>query len=116
MTVFDKGLIIVMSCAALFIALAIPLVLRKVPPNAAYGFRTRTTLRDEKAWYETNDRFARWLIAGSIASAVCVYVLYTTRWLAAGRFLTATIVALAAPIVVATMAGAYHLGSQGRKR
>jgi hypothetical protein len=34
----------VMACDALFIVLAIPLMLRKVRPNVLYGYRTRATL------------------------------------------------------------------------
>jgi uncharacterized membrane protein len=38
----------------LFIALSIPLVLRKVGPNHLYGFRFPKTLADEKTWYAVN--------------------------------------------------------------
>ena len=111
MTVFDKGLITVMSVAALFIGLAIPLVLRKIPPNIVYGFRVAATLRDEKVWYETNDTFGRWLIAASIVSGAGIYLIYTMRWFGAETFMTATIVALAAPVVIATIAGFSRLRS-----
>src|SRR3954465_13437759 len=38
----------------LFTALSLPLMLKKVPPNNWYGFRTPKTLSDEKIWYEAN--------------------------------------------------------------
>lgn len=37
-----------------FIGLGIPLLQRRVPPNAWYGCRTTRTLSDEKIWYAVN--------------------------------------------------------------
>jgi uncharacterized membrane protein len=36
------------------IGISIPLIMRRVPPNAFYGCRTRKTLSDPKIWYEAN--------------------------------------------------------------
>ncbi len=50
---------------ALFVALSIPLIQRKVGPNIFYGVRTRKTLSDEKLWYEANHRFGKdFLLSG----------------------------------------------------
>ena len=38
----------------LFIAISIPLILDRVPPNSTYGFRTTKTLSDPKIWYAAN--------------------------------------------------------------
>lgn len=38
----------------LFIALSIPLIQERVPPNSTYGFRTKKTLSDPKIWYAIN--------------------------------------------------------------
>ena len=47
------------------IVLAGPLLFRRVPPNGLYGFRTPSTLRDEKLWYDVNAKTAvDLLIAG----------------------------------------------------
>jgi len=40
-------------CALLFL-LSFPLVLRLVPPNRFYGFRTRKTLSRPDIWYRAN--------------------------------------------------------------
>ena len=37
-----------------FVGLAIPLILKKIPPNQWYGFRTPKAFRDEETWYEIN--------------------------------------------------------------
>ena len=39
---------------ALLIVLAVPLIVRKVPPNPVYGFRTSKTLSNAGIWYEAN--------------------------------------------------------------
>ncbi len=36
------------------IVTAIPLALRRIPPNYWYGFRTRKTLSDPNLWYRAN--------------------------------------------------------------
>ena len=57
----------------LFIALSIPLILRKVPPNAWYGLRLPGTMRSEAVWYEANGRSGRDLCGlGIIVIAVAV--------------------------------------------
>ena len=38
----------------LFVALSIPLIQNRVPPNRYYGFRTKKTLNDPKIWYDVN--------------------------------------------------------------
>ena len=38
----------------LFIALSVPLIQERVPPNSTYGFRTAKSLSDPKIWYEIN--------------------------------------------------------------
>src|SRR5690242_11692202 len=61
----------------LFIALSIPLIKGRVPPNAFYGFRTVKSLSDSKIWYEINrmsgiDLF----IAGALISLGSVAMLF----------------------------------------
>lgn len=40
--------------ALLFVVLGVPLRRRRVKPNILYGFRTPSTLRDPRIWYEVN--------------------------------------------------------------
>ncbi len=61
------------------IAVCIPLLLRKVPPNAIYGFRTPKTLSDPQIWYEANYRGAVDLtVASVIGLLVWVFVAAST--------------------------------------
>lgn len=52
--------------SALFVLLAIPLVLGWVPRNRFYGIRTRRALADDAAWYRIN-RGAAWSVIVSAA-------------------------------------------------
>ena len=52
-----------LAVGALFIALSIPLILRRVPPNPWYGFRVRRTLASPEVWYPANAH-SSWLMAG----------------------------------------------------
>jgi uncharacterized membrane protein len=36
------------------ILLAIPLMLRRIPPNPLYGLRVPATYKDEQVWYDAN--------------------------------------------------------------
>lgn len=38
----------------LLIAVALPMLLRRVPPNAFYGLRVPATYKDEQVWYDAN--------------------------------------------------------------
>ena len=49
----DAQIFLLMACAVVFV-LCIPLVLRLVPPNRLYGFRTRKTLSSPEIWYRAN--------------------------------------------------------------
>ncbi len=111
MSVFEKGLITVLGCTLLFVALAIPLILRRVPRNIVYGFRTRTALSNDFVWYEANAYFGRGLIIASFISAVAAVILYMTQCLSPESFLKASIVVLVAPPLIAALATARFIRS-----
>jgi hypothetical protein len=109
MSVFEKGLITVLCCDLLFVLIAIPLTLRKIPRNMAYGFRTRTTLSDDFIWYEANAHFGRGLVISSIVSAAAFLLLYLMKGLSPSFFLVASIIAMTAPALGATIATAFFI-------
>ena len=104
MSVFDKGLITILACSALFAALALPLALRKVPRNAFYGYRTRATLSGDDLWYDVNACVGRWLLGGSAAAAALALALDAWRGLAGEAYLNVSIALLVAPAAVAALA------------
>ncbi len=61
------------GAGALLFVLAIPLRLRKVPPNLFYGFRVSPVFDDERVWYEANAYAAgRLMTAGAVTAAAAV--------------------------------------------
>ena len=58
------------ACGAIA-AVSIPLILKIVPPNGLYGFRTPRTLSDRDLWFRAN-HFAGWalLIAAATSAAL----------------------------------------------
>ncbi len=67
-----------MSIGALLIAMSVPLILKKIPPNKWYGLRIPATFSDETVWYEANVWMAKdmlrlgvlTIIAGAVLSFV----------------------------------------------
>ena len=54
----------------LILALSIPMILDRVPPNGAYGFRTPKTLESEEVWYPAN-RAAGWFMLAAAVLSIC---------------------------------------------
>jgi uncharacterized membrane protein len=52
---------------ALFTAIGIPLMRRRVPPKGAYGLRVPATCADEHVWYEANARTGRDFVVLGVA-------------------------------------------------
>jgi uncharacterized membrane protein len=100
---FFKGLVTVLVCDALFVILAIPLILRKVPRNVVYGFRTCTTLGDDFVWYEANAYFGRGLVVSSLISVAVVLMLYGMNGVSQRFFFVSTIAALVVPPLAAAL-------------
>lgn len=66
---------------AALIALGIPLLNERVPPNVVYGFRTKKTLSDEKIWYAVNRAAGKDMIAaGSVVIMSSLLVLLFGEW------------------------------------
>lgn len=61
----------------LFIALSLPLIQGRVPPNSFYGFRTAKSLSDPEIWYAINRMSGiDLLIAGALISLGSVAMLF----------------------------------------
>jgi uncharacterized membrane protein len=95
------------GAGVLIIALAIPLILRRVKPNRAYGVRFPSTLADESVWYDINARGGRHLAAIAVVylALLTVGVASGQAWSVELRILVPMIV-----LVVALVADAIILG------
>ena len=96
------GLATFVGFAILMIAVSVPLLLRRVPPNPLYGLRVPSTYADAWVWYEANAKtgrdfivFAAILIALAVGLArrlePAVYVGICTVVLLAGVLLVAIV-------------------------
>lgn len=112
MGIYDKGIFTILAVSALLIAVAVPLALRRIPRNVVYGFRTRATMANDDIWYEANAYFGRGLIASTVCGFFLAYVIYLIRPFSPELFLPVSILVLAAPSLVATIATARHVRSR----
>jgi len=113
MSIFDKGFLTILGCSALLILVAIPLALRKVPRNVAYGFRTRATLADDGVWFAANAHFGRGLIVWSLCGIVVAYIIYVLEPFPPAVFLPVSLLVLVVPSLVAMVATARYVRSLG---
>ncbi len=66
-------LILYLLVGLLFSGLAIPLILRRIKPNAWYGFRVEQTLHDPEVWYEANAYAGKYMLGvGLVTSGVAI--------------------------------------------
>lgn len=72
----------------LIVLLSLPLVWKKVPRNAYYGFRSRLTLSSDRIWFAANAYAGKqfilaslWLIAGGVGA---FFVESLSGWTALG--------------------------------
>jgi hypothetical protein len=88
---------LVASCVVIA-AISVPLILRMVPLNGVYGFRTSLTQSSTDIWYPAN-AFMGWaLLAAAVISAGTLAFLPITarRWLILATFLLPLLCAVAA--------------------
>lgn len=66
-------LILHMASGVLLMALSLPLLWQRLPPNGLYGFRVKATLENPQIWYGAN-KFAakRTLAAGAVFVAAAL--------------------------------------------
>lgn len=111
MSVYEKSLITILACNALFAFISLPLVFRKVPRNVFYGYRTRATLGSDFVWYEANAYFGwRFLIASAVTCIGAVF-LYLSRALEPGTYLKVSVALLVAPVLVAALLTSRYVGT-----
>jgi uncharacterized membrane protein len=63
--------VVFIFCGLLFIGLAIPMILRKIPPNPYYGWRTPKAYSSNRIWYQIN-----WYTGRDILVMGVVQVIY----------------------------------------
>ena len=89
---------VLMVSGPLLVLLAIPLWLRRIPPNRFYGVRTRATLADEALWYDVNARSGRDLALAAALFTVGIRVIdrLGAAWVPEFRLLASAALLIAA--------------------
>jgi uncharacterized membrane protein len=90
------------------VALAIPLIAQKVPPNVWYGFRTRKTLSSPEIWYPANRRSGIYLLAAGLVTLAATVALRGTAW-SPERSPVALAIVLLGPVLAALAASLAYL-------
>jgi len=90
---------LLIACALIAIA-AVPLMLKLVPPNPIYGYRTERALEDSALWFELNKFLGTaLLIAMGVAALALMFYSGTwlkSKWLQMAAFLLPLAVAVGA--------------------
>ena len=93
----------------LLIALAIPMMRDKVPPNPWYGFRVPSTLSDPVLWYKANRYAGRWLLVTGIITVVAAVALYFVPGLSVDSYAWLVLAAFGVPFVLMIAASFRYL-------
>jgi len=98
--------------AGFIAAVSIPLILKVVPRNSVYGFRTPSTLASDEIWFRAN-HFAGWalLIAAGASAALLLVIPANARTTPGFEAAVFTF-----PIVVALIASFVYLRRINRER
>ena len=72
----DSFLLIYSLVGIVFIIISIPLIKRKIKINSLYGVRLPGTMKDEKIWYEVNEKSAKYLLVLGVVIIVAASLLY----------------------------------------
>lgn len=108
-------MVTVAALAGLGVLMAVPLALRKIPPNRWYGFRIPKTLKDENIWYDANAFFGRGLIYGSLVSVGAIFLLYAIALPEPDLFFKLSLLMLVVPsgaAVIATLIRIRHMDNR----
>jgi uncharacterized membrane protein len=95
-----KVLVTILACDFIFVIIAIPLIMRKVPRNVIYGFRIKATLQNDFVWYEANAYFGKLFIISSLVSALLIILLYFSDIVSMQYFVNASIAVLVIPSTI----------------
>jgi len=93
----------------LLIALAIPMMRDKVPPNPWYGFRVPSTLSDPVLWYKANRYAGRWLLLTGIITVIAAVAFYFVPGLSVDHYAWLVLAAFGVPFVLMIAASFRYL-------
>ena len=93
--------VFLVGCAVIAV-IAIALILRLIPPNGLFGFRTDLALSNPDLWYSAN-AFSGWMLAAAAALSAVIVKLVPARLGMAKWFQAAVLIATVAVAIWATL-------------
>jgi uncharacterized membrane protein len=94
---------------ALLALVAVPMWMRRVPPNVWYGFRTARTLSNEQVWYTVNQTAGRDLFTAGMVTCIGAIILFFLKNRLPYGLATMNLVLLVASVGLATIHSIYAL-------
>lgn len=76
----NEPYLILVLVGVLLIAIGVPMILRRVPPNPIYGLRVPATFKDEQVWYDANAASGRDCVVLGIVSVLFALVPPALGW------------------------------------
>ena len=102
-------LVMYVVCGGLLIALSLPLLRGKVPPNAWYGFRVPSTMGNPELWYPVNRMMARWLLFAGLITVAGSVALYFVPGISLDAYAWLSLLLFTAPLTVGIFASVRRL-------
>lgn len=96
--------VVYLGTGALFIALAEPLIRRRITRNHWYGFRVPATLASDAVWYDANEYAARRMrqTGAAVIGAVPLALVFGLREPVFSYVMTTVLIVLTAAMIVRT--------------
>jgi len=100
----------------LLAALSLPLIARKVGPNAWYGFRVRRTLDNPNVWYPVNAFAGKLLLCLGLGTSVTAALLYLVPGLRLALYASLVAILFALGLAVCLLLSFRYLAAVARQQ
>ena len=108
--------LVFIALGLLQIGLALPLIGRRVPPNAFYGYRVRQTLTNPDLWYPVNEYAGRLLALVGVVGIPLAVIIALVPGMRPETYALAMCAIFVAGAMVATLLGWRYLRQLTQER
>ncbi|MHC1767372.1 MAG: SdpI family protein [Verrucomicrobiia bacterium] len=108
-------LILHAASGVLLMALSLPLLWEKVPPNGLYGFRVKATLENPRIWYAANKFAAKQLLVAGAVFVVAAVILYFIPGIGVDTYSLGCLVLFAVPFIIGLVQSVRYVKSLARQ-
>ncbi len=108
-------LILHAASGVLLMALSLPLLWEKIPPNGLYGFRVKATLENPRIWYAANKYAAKRMLVAGAVFVVAAVILYFIPGIGVDTYSLGCLFLFAVPFVIGLLQSLRHVKSLARQ-